>query len=135
MVLPGPCVRSMCSTCGIYLDSDNFCVGTNSICRSCDTQLPIPALLPLFSLSPLPTSQYFRPQLIAERRVLVAFVIVGFIGVFSGLCSIAFCFWKGVLFWLFGDCTSRPAFATNMGCNIAPLGSSSLKQENSRKLS
>ncbi|KAM7263938.1 hypothetical protein ACFE04_001621 [Oxalis oulophora] len=35
-ILPGPCVQSSCSECGIYPDSQSLCSGSGNICKLCE---------------------------------------------------------------------------------------------------
>ncbi|KAM7271724.1 hypothetical protein ACFE04_030938 [Oxalis oulophora] len=35
-ILPGPCVQSSCSECGVYPESQQLCSGSGNVCRQCD---------------------------------------------------------------------------------------------------
>ncbi|KAI4306463.1 hypothetical protein L6164_029738 [Bauhinia variegata] len=94
-ILPGPCVQSC--ECETYGFSQKFCSGSGSICKPCWPQISVPvppASVPPPSLSPSPPSSTSR----GLRRGLLAFAIVGSVGVFAGICSIIYCLWTGVCF-------------------------------------
>ncbi|XAR71927.1 Non-specific serine/threonine protein kinase [Bertholletia excelsa] len=98
-ILPGPCVQSSCSKCGIYPQSQTLCSGSGNICKPCDEAIPTappptapPPLLPP-PISPTPSS----PSK-ALRRGLLAFAIIGSVGAFSGICTIIYCLYAGVCF-------------------------------------
>lgn len=98
-LLPGPCVQSNCSECGIYPESQILCAGSGNICKPCGipiTSVPPTSPPPLssppeVSLSPSPPSKVLR-------KGLLAFLIVGSVGAFSGMCTIIFCLWTGICF-------------------------------------
>ncbi|KAF5470441.1 hypothetical protein F2P56_010955, partial [Juglans regia] len=90
MMIPGPCVQASCSTCGIYPDSETLCYGSGNICRSCQIELPVAVPVPPVASSPV------SPQTKAWNKVSLAFVIVGSVGSFAGICAIVFCFWAGL---------------------------------------
>ncbi|KAH7841526.1 hypothetical protein Vadar_031102 [Vaccinium darrowii] len=98
-LLPGPCVQSNCSECGIYPESQILCAGSGNICKPCGipiTSVPPTSPPPLssppeVSLSPSPPSKVLR-------KGLLAFLIVGSVGAFSGICTIIFCLWTGICF-------------------------------------
>ncbi|XP_019447013.1 PREDICTED: putative serine/threonine-protein kinase-like protein CCR3 isoform X2 [Lupinus angustifolius] len=57
MVLPGPCVKDSCSSCGTFPNSDELCHGSGSICYSCMVEVPL--AVPLFqSPSQVPKKQF-----------------------------------------------------------------------------
>ncbi|CAL0317632.1 unnamed protein product [Lupinus luteus] len=93
-ILPGPCVQSSCSDCGIYPGSQIFCSGHGNICkpRPCSPRIPVsvvpPALPPSQASSPLPSK--------ALKTALLAFAIVGSLGAVSGICTVIYCLWTGV---------------------------------------
>lgn len=100
-VLPGPCVQSSCSECGIYLDSQSLCSGSAQICKpnTCNPQITTPPPPP----SPQPQPPAPSPPPSSSRsktltRGLLAFVIVGSVGAFAGICTIIYCLWSGVCF-------------------------------------
>lgn len=99
MILPGPCVQSSCGTCGTYPDSQILCRGSRNICKSCQTEHPL--AVPWQPRSPSqsqPSLPVSPPSSKAKNKLLLAFLIVGSVGVFIGLCSIVYCLWtKGVL--------------------------------------
>lgn len=98
-LLPGPCVQSNCSECGMYPESKILCAGSGNICKPCGipiTSVPPTSPPPLssppeVSLSPSPPSKVLR-------KGLLAFLIVGSVGAFSGICTIIFCLWTGICF-------------------------------------
>ncbi|KAK3035457.1 hypothetical protein RJ639_032882 [Escallonia herrerae] len=93
MVIPGPCVQTSCSICGVYPNSDGLCGGYGSICKSCEVELPIPALIP-----PMPSQEATRaPSSRARKKLFWAFGVVGSIGAFAGICTISYCLWSGFL--------------------------------------
>ncbi|XP_057524777.1 putative serine/threonine-protein kinase-like protein CCR3 [Amaranthus tricolor] len=94
-ILPGPCVQSECSQCGIYPESQSLCFGIGNICRtSCSIPLPLPPFSPPQNPSPvLPPTPSTSKRL---RRGLLAFAMVGSIGAFVGICTIIYCLYNGV---------------------------------------
>lgn len=90
-IIPGPCVQTPCSSCGVYPNSETLCGGSGNICTSCQTELPV--AVPL-----LPTNmpQQGSSSSIGRNKLLLALVIVGSIGAFAGLCTIIFCLWVGL---------------------------------------
>ncbi|KAA8543729.1 hypothetical protein F0562_022094 [Nyssa sinensis] len=95
MVIPGPCVQASCSICGVYPNSDSLCAGSGSICRPCEVELPIPALLPPRPPAAAPSQLISSPSK-ARNRIFLAFGIVGSVGVLAGICTIVYCLWCGV---------------------------------------
>ncbi|XAR58909.1 Non-specific serine/threonine protein kinase [Bertholletia excelsa] len=120
-VIPGPCVQHSCSICGVYPDSDSLCAGAGSICRSCDIELPIPALVPPVTPAGSP------PPLEAKKRLLLTFGIVGLMGAFAGIFSICYCLWKGPIRGLLHKKTHINKQPTN-GEKISQTENSSWKQ-------
>ncbi|KAK0592989.1 hypothetical protein LWI29_028717 [Acer saccharum] len=103
-ILPGPCVPSSCSECGIYPQTDRLCFSPGTtICRHCLPQIlsPIPSP-PSIPVSPPPPSPSDRPRSSPPSkeltRGLLAFAIVGSVGAFAGLCTVIYCLWTGVCF-------------------------------------
>ncbi|XP_027332791.1 putative serine/threonine-protein kinase-like protein CCR3 [Abrus precatorius] len=93
-ILPGPCVQSSCSECGIYPQSQFLCSGSGSICKPqpCRPQMPSPPSLP---------PQMTPPSVPASRsktltKGLLAFAIVGSVGGVAGICTAIYCLWTGV---------------------------------------
>jgi hypothetical protein len=101
-ILPGPCVQSSCSECGIYPDSQSLCSSTSHhICKPniCNTQITSPPTQPP-SVQPPPPPP---PPVSTSRsktltRGLLIFAIVGSVGGFIGICAIIYCLWTGVCF-------------------------------------
>ncbi|XP_047312336.1 putative serine/threonine-protein kinase-like protein CCR3 [Impatiens glandulifera] len=123
-VIPGPCKESSCSICGIFPNSANLCAGSTSICKSCDIELPIPAFLPP-PLPPGSSPQPLYPHRGAKERLLLAFGIVGSIGLVAGICSI------GYLLWRLGVCRILQD-RTIDGENSVKCGGGSLKLNRQR---
>ncbi|PSS34472.1 Serine/threonine-protein kinase-like protein [Actinidia chinensis var. chinensis] len=98
-VLPGPCVQSTCSECGIYPQSQILCHGSGNICRVCSVPISMPpnssAESPLPSPTVTPTQSSPSRGL---RKGLLAFAIVGSVGTFLGICTMIYCLWTGVCF-------------------------------------
>ncbi|KAE8669344.1 Sequence-specific DNA binding transcription factor isoform 1 [Hibiscus syriacus] len=76
-ILPGPCIDSPCSQCGLYPQSSRLCFGSGNIC------IPSPCFnlsnpSPPFPLSPSPTPDVRAENAVqrVEERVM-AFAIVG----------------------------------------------------------
>ncbi|XP_030537395.1 putative serine/threonine-protein kinase-like protein CCR3 [Rhodamnia argentea] len=96
MIIPGPCVKTLCTMCGTYPNSNTLCHGSGAICISCQVELPIPLPLPPVESPP---SQNLQPPSRPGRslnRLSLAFLIVGSVGVFAGACTILYCLWAGV---------------------------------------
>lgn len=91
-ILPGPCVQSSCSQCGVYPQSQKLCYGSGNICNPCSASIAVPSSPPSPSISP-PNS----PSRGLKTGLLV-FCIVGSIGGFSGICSVIYCLWNGGCF-------------------------------------
>lgn len=96
MILPGPCLQINC-TCGIYPQSQKLCFGNGNICRHCDFLILAPP-------PPPPPRSVPRPPLAPSspstrlRRGLLAFAIVGSVGILAGICSIIYFMWAGGCF-------------------------------------
>ncbi|KAM0953683.1 putative protein kinase RLK-Pelle-CR4L family [Dioscorea sansibarensis] len=93
-ILPGICVpdESSCR-CGANIDSQTFCSGTGFICKSCpNSQNPSPPPPPPPSPSPPP------PPSGKKSKWNYVFLIIGAIGGFAGVCTIAY--------WIF-SCVCR----------------------------
>ncbi|XP_022731707.1 putative serine/threonine-protein kinase-like protein CCR3 [Durio zibethinus] len=96
MVIPGPCVQVTCN-CGTYLNSETLCYGSGNICKSCQTELPIPVpLSPLLAPPPSEGSKPFSPPRKDINRLSLVFLFVGSTGAFAGICTIFYCLWPGV---------------------------------------
>ncbi|KAK8577187.1 hypothetical protein V6N13_122179 [Hibiscus sabdariffa] len=90
-ILPGPCVDSPCSECGLFPQSSRLCFGSGNICNPS----------PCFNLTnPSPPPQVPRRSKTSRglRRGLLAFAVVGSVGGFMGICTIVYCLWTGVCF-------------------------------------
>lgn len=91
MILPSPCVKDSCNSCGVYPNSDFLCYGFGTICYQCEPEfqfpLPIP-LLPPISSSPKKESPSEGKEL--KDWKLMVFFIVGSVGAFAGLCTILY---------------------------------------------
>ncbi|XP_016164181.1 putative serine/threonine-protein kinase-like protein CCR3 [Arachis ipaensis] len=95
-ILPGPCVQSSCSECGIYPQSQYLCSGFGNICKPkpCGAQVPVmparpPAVVPLPAAAPSSRSKTLTTG-------LLAFAIVGSVGAIAGVCTLLYCLWNGV---------------------------------------
>ncbi|CAA3028499.1 serine threonine- kinase CCR3 [Olea europaea subsp. europaea] len=97
--LPGPCLETPCE-CNLYPQTQILCSGNGHICRPCDVTVSIsppsspspsrPPPPPVVSPSPSPSKSL--------RRGLLAFMIVGSVGGFAGICTVIYCLWTGVCF-------------------------------------
>ncbi|KAF3433435.1 hypothetical protein FNV43_RR24537 [Rhamnella rubrinervis] len=97
-ILPGPCVQSSCGNCSIYPLSQSLCSGSGNICKRCGGPQISPSPPPSLPLPPSPpVSQPSSPSR-PLRRGLLAFAIVGSVGVVAGICTIVYCLWTGVCF-------------------------------------
>lgn len=95
-ILPGPCVQSSCGNCSIYPLSQNLCSGSGNICQRCGgPQVSVPSTLPL---PPSPSASPPSSPSKALRGGLLAFAILGSVGVFAGICTVIYGFWTGVCF-------------------------------------
>lgn len=94
-ILPGPCVQSSCSDCGVYPLSQTLCSGSGNVCNRCLVAVLMPPLAPPTPLlsPPSPT-----PPSAVLKRGLLAFAIVGSVGAFAGICTVVYCLWTGVCF-------------------------------------
>ncbi|KAL5580737.1 hypothetical protein UlMin_013179 [Ulmus minor] len=90
MIVPGPCVHSLCSNCGMYPDSEILCGGSGNICKSCQIELPLAVPLP-------PSQPLSPPPSKADNKILLAFLIVGSVGAFVGFCSFVYFLWIRIL--------------------------------------
>ncbi|KAK6929016.1 hypothetical protein RJ641_005221 [Dillenia turbinata] len=138
-IVPGPCVQTSCRTCGTYPNSETLCAGSGTICKTCAIQLPLPWIPPFPSSSPPTSSNTAR-----DERFL-AFVIVGSVGAFAGICTIIYCVFAGVCRFLCkisrkveeapseGDNVETISAPTGAP-NVPPSRSSSIKQHSLRAL-
>ncbi|KAJ4720070.1 GPCR kinase [Melia azedarach] len=140
-ILPGPCIRSSCSECGLYPESQRLCSGSGSICKPCFTQNFVPP--PSGPLPPSPSSDFPRssPPSKGLRRGLLAFAIVGSIGTVAGICTIIYCVWTGVCFGKKKVHNSVQPTITRAGSNGAttsnnspPSRSATIRRQGSRLL-
>ncbi|KAB5538693.1 hypothetical protein DKX38_016226 [Salix brachista] len=99
-VLPGPCVQSSCSECGLYPQSGTLCSGSGNICKPCGFNAS-----KLTPLAPPPLPSAPPPSIVPKsspskelKTGLLVFAIVGSVGGFAGLCTIIYCLWTGVCF-------------------------------------
>ncbi|KAK2980978.1 hypothetical protein RJ640_023304 [Escallonia rubra] len=90
-LLPGACVQESTCDCGIYPESQKLCSGNGNICRPCDATVSAPPVAPPPTINP-PRRSPSR----AMTKGLLAFAIVGSVGAFSGIVTIAYCLWTGV---------------------------------------
>ncbi|XP_004500493.1 putative serine/threonine-protein kinase-like protein CCR3 [Cicer arietinum] len=100
-ILPGPCVQSSCSQCGLYPDSQSLCSTSTHICKpnTCVTQITNPpSLKPPMQPPPPPLSPPRSSRSKTLTRGLLVFAIVGSVGCFIGICTIVYCLWSGVCF-------------------------------------
>ncbi|KAJ8769487.1 hypothetical protein K2173_002977 [Erythroxylum novogranatense] len=92
--LPGPCVKSSCTKCGLYADSQRLCGGSGNICKRCEFNVTIPTTLSPPSPSVLPRPRRSKTQ----TTGLLVFAVVGSVGSFAGICSVIYCLWTGTCF-------------------------------------
>lgn len=134
IVLPGPCVYSSCNACGVYPNSEALCDGSGNICKSCQIELPVAVPLPPKASSPPSKQPVSPPTTKGRNKFSLAFVIVGSVGGFAGICSIAFCLWAGVLSLLRKNNSNSvqpnnvDAVAVTVTDSIAPTPSSLKRQ-------
>ncbi|XP_054818324.1 putative serine/threonine-protein kinase-like protein CCR3 [Prosopis cineraria] len=96
MIIPGPCVKDSCSSCGTYPNSEVLCYGSGRICYSCQTENPIAVPLPIPPQpSPSSPNSSAPPAGIRNTRERLIFLVLGSAGAFVGLCSVLFCLWFG----------------------------------------
>ncbi|OMO90416.1 Ribosomal protein S18 [Corchorus olitorius] len=147
MVIPGPCVQTSCN-CGTYPNSETLCGGSDSgnICRTCQTELPIPVpLAPIVPPIPPQDLQPFPSPRKGLNRLSFAFLIVGSIGAFAGICTVFYCLWTGVCGILLcrTDSSVQPTVTDaniitdvvdNNDSVAPPLRSFSIKRNSSRML-
>ncbi|KAE8695601.1 putative serine/threonine-protein kinase-like protein CCR3 [Hibiscus syriacus] len=119
-ILPGPCIDSPCTECGLYPQSSRLCSGSGNICR------PSPCFN-LTNPSPPPLSPPSIPDVPRQRtpsrelrRGLLAFAIVGSVGGFMGICTIVYCLWTGVCFGKKKVHNSVQPTITRAGSNGSP---------------
>ncbi|KAI9156181.1 hypothetical protein LWI28_001814 [Acer negundo] len=106
VILPGPCVpSSSCSECGTYTQTDRLCFSSGTtICKHClPPPNPPPPSIPVSPPPPPPPPPPSdRPRSSPPSKELttglLAFAIVGSVGVFAGLCTVIYCLWTGVCF-------------------------------------
>ncbi|XVF05318.1 hypothetical protein REPUB_Repub05bG0162000 [Reevesia pubescens] len=144
-VIPGPCVQVSCN-CGTYLNSETLCYGSGNICKSCQTELPIPVpLTPLAPPLPSQESKPFSPTRKGINRISLAFLIIGSVGAFAGICTIFYCLWAGVCGFLLcrthnsvqptvTDANIITTVVDNNDSTTPPLRSFSTKRNSSRRL-
>ncbi|KAJ9160337.1 hypothetical protein P3X46_025748 [Hevea brasiliensis] len=96
-ILPGPCVQSSCEG-KLYPDSASLCSGSGNICYPPELNVSLPP--PPFPPSPPPPVILSSPSSPSKelKNGLLAFAIVGSVGVFAGICTIIYCLWAGVCF-------------------------------------
>ncbi|KAE8732897.1 putative serine/threonine-protein kinase-like protein CCR3 [Hibiscus syriacus] len=120
-ILPGPCIDSPCSQCGLYPQSSRLCFGSGNICRPSPCfNLTNPSPPP--PLSPLPTPDVPRRTTRSRElsRGLLAFAIVGSVGGFMGICTVVYCLWTGVCFGKKKVHNSVQPTITRAGSNGSP---------------
>ncbi|KAL5748092.1 hypothetical protein ACOSQ2_025389 [Xanthoceras sorbifolium] len=144
-IIPGPCVQSSCSVCGMYLNSEYLCDGSGNICKSCQHELPLAVPLPRPEppqspdLQPIPA-----PTKDHENKLSLAFLIVGSVGAFAGICAIIYCLLFGGLCGFLHSRiynSAQPSvadanvdFSASNGPNLPPLRSFSIRRHSSRAL-
>nr|DAD26218.1 TPA_asm: hypothetical protein HUJ06_027686 [Nelumbo nucifera] len=91
-VIPGPCVQDSCSGSCMYADSQTLCSGFGNICKRCN----VPILPP--PPPPPPPSLLLPPKSPSKKtgKGLLAFAVIGSIGMFSGVCTLIYCLWAGI---------------------------------------
>ena len=138
MIIPGPCVETSCSICGMYPNSEVLCDGSGNICKSCEFELPIPLPLPILppqSSEDLPPNSPASPS---QKRLLLACLIVGSIGLFAGICSIIYCLWAGVFNFfhkqIYDSAQPNVTGSNADNSNVPVSKSSSIKRQSSLPL-
>lgn len=97
-VLPGPCVQSNCSECGIYPLSNRLCSSSLNICKICLSPNLIPNP-PVSPPTPPPPPSSVTPKRSQQMTTpLIIFAVIGSVGAFAGFCTIIYCLWTGVCF-------------------------------------
>lgn len=137
-ILPGPCVESLCSTCGMYPNSEFLCDGSGNICKSCQIEHPLAVPLPPLK-SPAPTGLQPLPSpRKAENKLSLASVVVGSVGAFAGVCAVGYCLWAGFLHKRVQPASADPhvdaAAMARDGSILPPLRSFSFRRQSSRAL-
>jgi len=96
-ILPGICVQSSCSECGMYPQSQYLCSGFGNICKPkpCWPQMDVPVPSQI-ATPPQPGLPCSRSKTLTKG--LLVFAIVGLIGAVAGLCTVVYCLWSGVCF-------------------------------------
>ncbi|CAN0909703.1 Putative serine/threonine-protein kinase-like protein CCR3 [Linum grandiflorum] len=93
-ILPGPCV-DVGSTCDgeSYSSSASWCgnVAGLGVCKPSKLNISTPIPPPTQS----PPSESSRSPSRALTRGLLAFAIIGSVGIFSGICTVIYCVWNG----------------------------------------
>ncbi|KAG5239954.1 hypothetical protein OIU76_013351 [Salix suchowensis] len=99
-VLPGPCVQSSCSECGLYPRSEKLCSGSGNICKPCgsNASLLTPLAPPSLPSAPSPSIVPKSSPSNDLTTGLLVFAIVGSVGGLAGICTIIYCLWTGVCF-------------------------------------
>ncbi|KAG6600926.1 putative serine/threonine-protein kinase-like protein CCR3, partial [Cucurbita argyrosperma subsp. sororia] len=135
-ILPGPCVQSSCSDCGVYPLSQTLCSGSGNVCGRClfNVSTPLPSPPP-----PPPTVAAPSPPSAGLKRGLLAFAIVGSVGAFAGICTVLYCLWTGVCFKhkkihnSVQPTITRAASSTTSNTNNSPVSrSSTIRRQGSR---
>lgn len=131
-VIPGPCIQSSCSCCGVFPNSDSLCAGSGNICQSCEIELPIPILLPQSPAS-APQSQVLPPS-VAKKRFFLAFGIVGLVGGIAGICTIVYWLWRrGFCIFLHKKFDHSLQPSVGDGSNVPPPSSNREKSQRLRR--
>ncbi|XWS74807.1 hypothetical protein CRYUN_Cryun01aG0029400 [Craigia yunnanensis] len=143
-ILPGPCVQSSCSECGLYPQSSRLCFGPGNICKPSpcfNFNNPSPPLSPPLPEAPSPEVSTRSSPSKELRRGLLAFAIVGSVGGFMGICSIIYCLWTGVCFGKKKVHNSVQPTITRAGSNggpgsnnSPPSRSSTIRRQSSRAM-
>ena len=135
-ILPGPCVQSSCSDCGVYPLSQTLCSGSGNVCGRCLFNVSTPLTSPP---PPPPTVAAPSSPSAGLKRGLLAFAIVGSVGAFAGICTVLYCLWTGVCFKhkkihnSVQPTITRAASSTTSNTNNSPVSrSSTIRRQGSR---
>lgn len=88
-IIPGSCVQSSCSTCGMYPNSETLCGGSGSICKSCQIERPLALPLPPITRPPSEEPQPVL-QVKSRNKISLPFLIVGSVGALAGIGTVVY---------------------------------------------